>query len=343
MKYSRLGDTGLIVSRLSLGTMTFTNGNKMFPTVYKVDAGMAGELVAAAFDAGINFFDTANMYAGGESETLLGAALKGRRNDAVLATKGGLRMGADINDARLSRRNLISAVDQSLARLGTDWIDLYILHCEDPYTPLEETLRALDDIVKSGKVRYIGFSNWSAWRAAAAIEFQKANGLAQFCNGQYYYSLVGRDVERDVLPMARHMGIGVTVWSPLAAGFLTGKYTSETMNDPDNRYSGGSMLPFDMDQGYALVDQMRGIAEAHDATIAQIALAWLLSRDPVSSVIVGASSLAQLTSNLASVDVELTQADVALLDGATPLPLVYPNWYIDGFMDQATLAAVGPA
>ena len=211
MKYSRLGDTGLIVSRLSLGTMTFTNGNKMFPTVYKVDAGMAGELVAAAFDAGINFFDTANMYAGGESETLLGAALKGRRNDAVLATKGGLRMGADINDARLSRRNLISAVDQSLARLGTDWIDLYILHCEDPYTPLEETLRALDDIVKSGKVRYIGFSNWSARRAAAAIEFQKANGLARFCNGQYYYSLVGRDVERDVLPMARHMGIGVTV------------------------------------------------------------------------------------------------------------------------------------
>ena len=199
MQYALLGNTGLTVSRLAFGAMTFTAGNKALGAIYKVGADLAGELVGRALDAGINFFDTADGYAGGESEAMLGAALKPHRDEVIIATKVGFRTGPSLTRAGLSRRHILWSVDQSLKRLGTDWIDVYIAHREDPYTPLEETLAALDAVVRAGKVRYLGFSNWSAWKVAAALEIQRANGLAPFTHGQMYYSLVGRDVERDVI------------------------------------------------------------------------------------------------------------------------------------------------
>jgi aryl-alcohol dehydrogenase-like predicted oxidoreductase len=334
MQYARLGNTGLVVSRLSLGSMTFTAGNKMFPTLFKVEARLASELVGVALDSGINFFDTADVYAGGEAETLLGAALKPRRSEAIITTKVGLRNGARLDEAGLSRRNILRCLDLSLSRLGTDHVDVYMVHCEDPFTPLEETLETLDLVVRSGKARYLGFSNWAAWRVSAALELQAANGWARFTHGQMYYSLLGRDIERDVIPMMQRYGLGLTVWSPLAMGFLSGKYTRENLKDPANRYSGVDMLPFDKEQGFKLVDSMRAIATAHKSTVAQVAIAWLLARKSVSSVIIGASNRKQLEDNLKSADVSLSAAEVAQLDAATPMAPVYPHWYNQAFLDQ---------
>jgi aryl-alcohol dehydrogenase-like predicted oxidoreductase len=329
MDYTTLGDSGLVVSRLAFGAMTFTAGNKDIGSVFKVGAELADQLVARSLDAGINFFDTADGYAGGESEMLLGRALKARRNDVVIATKVGFRSGPALTQAGLSRRHILWSVDQSLRRLGTDWIDVYIAHREDPFTPLEETLAAFDAVVRAGKVRYLGFSNWSAWKVAAAMEIQKANGLAAFTHGQMNYSLLGRDVERDVIPMMRRYGLGLTVWSPLASGFLSGKYTRESLADPNNRFSGFDILPFDKEKGFALVERMRKMAAERQATVAQVAIAWLLAKAGVSSVILGASKLTQLEDNLGAVAVQLSETEVAELDAVTTLPEVYPNWFND--------------
>ena len=334
MEYAKLGNTGLVVSRLAFGAMTFTAGNKDIGSIYKVGAELADQLVGRALDAGINLFDTADGYANGESEQLLGQALKSRRDDVAIATKVGFRTGAPLTQAGLSRRHILWSVDQSLKRLGTDWIDVYIVHREDPYTPLEETLAALDDVVRSGKVRYLGFSNWSAWKVAAALEIQKANGFAPFTHGQMHYSLLGRDVERDVIPMMRRYGLGMTVWSPLASGFLSGKYTRENLSDPNNRYSGFDILPFDKEHGFKLVEQMRAIASRHEASVAQIAFAWLLAKDAVTSILLGASKLNQLEDNLGAINVKLSPAEIAALDAATPLTPVYPNWFNDNLADQ---------
>lgn len=341
MQYANLGNSGLIVSRLAFGAMTFSAGNKDMAAVTKVGAQLADELVGRALDAGVTLFDTADLYAGGESETLLGAALKSRRNDVVIATKVGFRAGPAIVQSGLTRRHILWSVDGSLKRLGTDWIDLYIAHREDPFTPLEETLAALDAVVRAGKVRYLGFSNWSAWKAAAACELQKANGWAPFTHGQMYYSLLGRDVERDVIPMMRRYGLGLTVWSPLASGFLSGKYTRAALADPDNRYSGFDILPFDKERGFALVEQMRTIAAAQGASVAQVAIAWLLARNAVSSVLIGATKAHQLDDNLKAAAVKLSDAEIATLDAATALPPVYPNWFIERLADQPTAQAIG--
>ena len=338
MQYTLLGSTGLTVSRLAFGAMTFTAGNKTLGAVSKVGAELAGQLVERALEAGINFFDTADAYAGGESEALLGAALKPHRDRVVIATKVGFRTGPALTRAGLSRQHILWSVDQSLKRLGTDWIDVYVAHREDPYTPLEETLSALDAVVRAGKVRYLAFSNWSAWKAAAALEIQKANGLSPFTHGQMYYSLVGRDVERDIIPMMRRYGLGLTVWSPLASGFLSGKYTRQTLSDPSNRLSGFDILPFDKEQGFKLVDRMRPIAAACGASVAQVAIAWLLARPAVSSVIVGSTRLSQLEDNLQAAAVTLTAAQIAELDAATPLPPVYPNFFTDGIAVDPPLA-----
>jgi len=340
MQFSFLGSTGLVVSRLAFGAMTFTAGNKDLGAIYKVGAALADELVGRALDAGINLFDTADGYANGESEMLLGRALKSRRSDAVIATKVGFRTGPALTQSGLSRRHILWSVDQSLTRLGTDWIDLYIVHREDPHTPIEETLLALDAAVRAGKVRYLGFSNWSAWKVAAALEFQKANGLAPFTHGQMHYSLLSRDVERDIIPMMRRYGLGLTVWSPLSSGFLTGKYTRESLADPDNRYSGFDILPFDKEHGFKVVEQMRTIAAAHGASVAQVAIAWLLAKPTVTSVLRGATKRHQLDDNLGAAELRLTSAEVADLDAATPLPPVYPNWFIDGLADQPVVEAL---
>jgi aryl-alcohol dehydrogenase-like predicted oxidoreductase len=340
MKYALLGNTGLIVSRLAFGAMTFTAGNKDIGSVYKVGAALADQLVGRSLEAGINFFDTADAYAGGESEALLGAALKPHRARVVIASKVGFRSGSPLTQSGLSRRHILWSIDQSLKRLGTDWLDVYIAHREDRDTPLEETLEALDAVVRAGKVRYLGYSNWSAWKAAAALEIQKANGLAPFTHGQMHYSLLGRDVERDVIPMMRRYGMGLTVWSPLASGFLSGKYTRETLADPDNRMSGFDFFPFDKDQGFKLVERVRAIAGKHDASVAQAAIAWLLAKDAVTSVLVGATKPHQLDDNLAAVDLKLTEADIAELDAATPLAPVYPNWFIENLADRSTAQAL---
>jgi len=236
MQYATLGNTGLVVSRLAFGAMTFTAGNQDIAAVFKVGGKLADELVGQSLEAGVNFFDTADGYAGGESETLLGAALKPRRHEVIISSKVGFRTGKPLTQAGLSRRHILWSIDQSLKRLGTDYLDVYIAHREDPYTPLEETLQALDTVVRAGKVRYLGFSNWSAWRVAAAMEIQKANSLAPFTHGQMHYSLLGRDVERDVrehfpglvfdtviprnirLSEAPSYGVPVTLHDPYCAG-----------------------------------------------------------------------------------------------------------------------------
>ena len=342
MQYTRLGNTGLFVSRLAFGNMTF-GSDPRFPTVAKVDLDTARAMIHRAFDAGVNFFDTANGYSGGEAERYLGEFLGAKRADVVVATKVGFRSGKPVTQAGLSRRHIFESCESSLKKLGTDWVDLYIVHRVDAYTPLEETLEALNDLVRSGKVRYLGFSNWPAWKAATALALQKERGWAQFTSGQMYYSLITRDLEHDFVPFLRDTGTGLTVWSPLAMGILSGKYTRENLKDKDNRLSGVEMIPYDKDFAFKVVDRLREIGTRHGATPAQVALAWLLAKPYVSSVIVGASKLAQLEDNLKSVEIKLREADIAELDRLTAPPALYPNWFTEFSTDAVHKQAVaGP-
>ncbi|APR87433.1 Oxidoreductase [Minicystis rosea] len=341
MLYTTLGNTGLVVSRLSLGTMTFTHGHRSIASIHKVEGTLADALVGRALDAGVNFFDTADFYAAGESETLLGRALGKRRKDVIITTKAGVRTGDALTQAGLSRRHVRRSVDESLARLGTDWIDVYVAHVDDPHTPLDETLSALDDVVRAGKVRYLGFSNWPAWKASAAVEMQRARGLAPFTHGQMCYSLLSRDVEREIAPMMRHHGLGMTVWSPLAGGFLCGKYTRETLSDPSRRYGDFDIFPFDKEHGFAVVERLRAVASAHDATVAQVAIAWLLAKPVVSSVILGATALAQLDDTLRAASITLAPAELAALDEATKLAPAYPGWFSDMVRDAPLARVLG--
>lgn len=316
MLYSKLGSTGLIVSRLALGTMTFGGGSGN-TSIAKTREADATALVNHAIDAGINFIDTADIYAAGESEEILGRAIAGRRDEVVIATKAGWRAGTPLNRSGLSASHLHWSIDQSLRRLGTGYVDVYIAHRDDAHTPIEETLQALDAIVRAGKARYLGVSNWAPWKIAAAIELQRANGWAQFTHVQSMYSLLGRDVEHQIFPLAAHYALGFTAWSPLAGGFLSGKYTPDNLNDPENRLSGFDALPIDKEKGFALVEDMREIAVGHDATVAQVALAWVLGQQRVSSVLIGASKMSQLKNNLAAADLALTADDIAQLNKAT--------------------------
>lgn len=326
MQYTQLGSTGLIVSRLALGASTFTQGNTSLASFYKAGPEIAAALVGQAIDAGVNYFDTADVYADGESESLIGAALKPHRDRIVLSTKVGNRGAGnkDVLRSGLSRRHIHWSIDQSLKRLGTDWVDIYIAHRADPFTPLEETLEALDDVVRSGKARYIGFSNWPAWQAATALAMQKANGLARFSHGQMYYSLLGREVERDVVPMMRHFGIGMSVWSPLAYGFLAGAYSREDLTREGNRFAEYDWFQFDKDRAFALLDTMREIAAANGCSPAQLAIAWLLTRPQVDCVLLGATKTSQLEDNLGAAGVTLSADDLARLDAATALVAAYP-------------------
>ena len=345
MLYSKLGNTGLVVSRLSLGTMTFSAGAGS-PAIARTRYDDADAIVGRAIDAGVNFLDTADIYSSGESETMLGRIVKDRRDELIIATKAGWRTGKALGQTGLSANHLHWSIDRSLTRLGTDHVDVYIAHRSDMNTPLEETLVALDAIVRSGKARYLGASNWPAWKVAAAIEYQRANGLAQFTHVQMMYHLLGRGIEDEVIPMMARYGLGLTTWSPLAGGFLSGKYTRENLADADNRLSGFDVIPFDKDQGFALVETMRGIATAHGASVAQVAVAWLLAKPAVSSVILGASKMSQLDDNLAAADVALTADEVAALDRATDTPPSYPGWMVrfdDDEIGKALAATPGGA
>lgn len=342
MHYARLGNTGLLVSKLALGAMTFGSGEGAMAAIAKIGQHDADRLVGAAVDDGINFFNTADAYTAGQSESMLARALGTRRKDVVIATKVGFRTGGALVHTGLSRQHIFASAEESLVRLNTDYIDLYLVHRVDPYTPIEETLEALNDLVRAGKVRYIGFSNWPAWRAAFALGLQRQNGWAQFKATEVYYSLVGRDVEHEIVPLALEAGIGLLIWSPLASGFLTGKYTRQNPQGDGGRLTGFDIIPFDRDRGYQLLEIMKQIAAAHDASPAQVAIAWLLTRPAVSSVLLGATKLSQLEDNLASAHWALTDEELRTLDEFTrPLP-IYPNWFNANIFDaQAKTALEG--
>jgi aryl-alcohol dehydrogenase-like predicted oxidoreductase len=341
MLYNRLGDTGLVVSRLAFGAMTFGTAEGAYASIFKVGQELANDLVARALDRGVNFFNTADAYANGASEAMLGRALGARRQDAVIATKVGMRTGEPLLRSGLSRRYVLNAAEDSLRRLGTDYIDVYLAHRPDPHTPLEETVDAFDLLVRQGKVRYVGFSNWPAWQAATAIGLQKTKGAAPFCAAEMYYSLVGRDVEHEIVPFARDAGIGIMAWSPLAGGFLSGKYTRQDPTGGGGRLTGFDFLPFDRERGYDLVEVLRQIAAGKQgATPAQVALAWLLHQPHVASVLVGASRADQLDDNLAAADLSLSTAELEQLDRLTAPAATYPGWFNRTIFDKTAAEAL---
>lgn len=339
MQYTTLGKTGLIVSRFALGTMTF---GSTYGSIAKVNQAQANELVAQALDHGVNFFDTANQYSGGQSEELLGKALGSRRSEVIIATKVGLRMSENLLDAGLSSRHILTSAEASLKRLGTDYIDMLQLHIPDPHTPLEETVWALDDLVRRGLVRYVGFCNFPAWQAAMMHGLQRATNAASFTAAQMYYSLLNRDIEHEVVPFAQHAGLAILPWSPLAGGFLTGKYRRGGENSGQDRRTKLDFPPIDLDLGDKVIEKLIEIASLHNRAPTQVALAWMLSKSFVTSIIVGASTTNQLIMNLAAIDLELRPEELKALDDLTkPVP-VYPNWMLTIFPDsQAELALHG--
>src|SRR3954464_5157776 len=325
MKFRPLADTGVFVSELCLGTMTFGGAGQIWEVMGALDQSGADAIVHRALDAGINFIDTANVYAAGESETLVGKAIAGRRHEVVLATKVRGRMGQGPNQVGLSRLHIIQSVEASLKRLGTDYIDLYQIHRSDPLTSVEDTLRALDDLVRSGKVRYIGCSNLPAWLLMKALALSREQHLERFRCTQSFYSLAGRDLERDTIPLITDQGLGLLVWSPLAGGFLSGKFT-RSGGDEAARRAKFDFPPVDKEKGFAILDVLTSIAKAHTATVPQVALAWILASPAVTSVIIGARKPPQLEDNLKSIDVTLTADDMKALDEASRTPPVYPDW-----------------
>jgi aryl-alcohol dehydrogenase-like predicted oxidoreductase len=325
MMYRKLGNTGLIVSSVALGTMQF--GGKM--NVGNLGQEDTTRMVKLALDRGINFIDTADVYSLGESETLVGNALKGVRNEIVLATKVRLPMSENFNRSGATRVNIMREAEGSLRRLQTDYIDLYQVHGWDSNTPLEETLRTLDDLVRQGKVRYIGLSNLMSWQAATAVMLQAHLGLEKYVTAQMYYSLVGRSLEYEFQSFAEYYNIGILVWSPLAGGFLTGKYSRADPAPPGSRFAdAGNFVPFDKDMGYRVVDALKEVAARHDVSPARVALSWLLGRPAVSSVIIAARKPEQLEDNIGAVDLQLSEDDTRLLDAASDPGVPYPKWMV---------------
>jgi aryl-alcohol dehydrogenase-like predicted oxidoreductase len=342
MRYNKLGRSGLFVSELCLGTMTFGGGEGMWRQIGDVQQAEADDLVRTALDAGINFIDTANMYSEGLSERILGQSLRNlgvAREEVVIATKVLGRMGPGPNGAGMSRGHIMDQVGASLKRLQLDHIDLYQIHGFDPSTPIEEALEAMDALVRQGSVRYFGLSNWAAWQVAKAVGITERRNLAPVASLQAYYTLAGRDLEREVVPMLKSEGVGLMVWSPLAGGFLSGKYDRNS-EATDGRRATFDFPPVDRERGYAVIDVLRGIAEAKGRSVAQVALAWLLHQDVVSSVIVGAKRVDQLVDNLRSVEIELSEDDLAALDAVSRLPAEYPGWMLER---QSSYRGVSPA
>ncbi|WP_017572399.1 aldo/keto reductase [Nocardiopsis halotolerans] len=338
MRYRYLGDTGLSVSELYYGSFNFGGSAKFLGAPDKdwAEFGTVPEddvfaLINTALDAGINFFDTADVYKNGMGEEFLGAALKKVRDRVVIGTKGRWRITDDPNDLGASRHHLFAAVEASLRRLDTDHIDLYHIHGFDPRTSLDETLRALDDLVTAGKVRYVGVSNFAAWHLMKALSVSERRGLTRFVCYQGYYNLAARDLEREIIPLAVDQKVGVTAWSPLAGGFLTGKY--ERGERPEgsrlaNATAAESAPLTDEEQAFDIVDEMRRIAARREASVAQVALNWLLAKPGVTSAVIGASKPHQLSDNLATMEWTLTEEEVARLDAVSEVPAPYPYWHI---------------
>ncbi|MQB44046.1 aldo/keto reductase [Rhizobium sp. ICMP 5592] len=333
MRYNQLGNTGLFVSELCLGTMTFGEAtpNSMWGSIADVDQATADRIVESSLAAGINFIDTADVYSFGNSEKILGQALKNLgvpRKDVVIATKVYGVMGDKPNDRGASRGHIMDSVQASLERLQTDHIDLYQIHATDTVTPIDETLRALDDLVSRGLVRYVGVSNWQAWRIAKALGMSERRGFARFETVQAYYSIAGRDLEREIVPLMNEEKLGLMVWSPLAGGLLSGKYGPGAPGNGEGRRASFDFPPVDKDRAWACVAAMREVAEKHGASVATVALAWILAKPFVTSIIIGAKRLDQLDQNLAAVNLKLDSDDIAKLDQVSALTPEYPGWML---------------
>lgn len=306
--------------------MTFGGTGSLFSVIGGLNQQEAGAMVGTSLDAGVNFFDTANVYSLGESETMLGKALGAKRKEVVIASKVFGRMGQGANQVGLSRLHIMQAVEGSLERLKTDYIDLYQIHGFDPLTPFEETLGALNDLVRQGKIRYIGCSNLAAWHIMKALGISAQQHLEKFITLQAYYSIAGRELERELAPMMLDQKIGLLVWSPLAGGLLTGKFTREGAADDGSRRSKFSFPPVNLEKAYDIVDVMQAVSKRRNATVAQVALAWLLHQPVVTSVIIGAKKMNQLKDNLGAMDVKLDAEDLKQLDEASKLTPEYPGW-----------------
>jgi aryl-alcohol dehydrogenase-like predicted oxidoreductase len=332
MRLRPLGRTGLFVSQLCLGTMTFGGTEGMWAKIGELQQSDAERLVGQAIDAGINFIDTADVYAGGVSEQITGQALKNLkvpRANVVVATKVFGETGSGPNARGLSRSHVMDGVKASLKRLQLDHIDLYQVHGFDPATPIEETVRALDQLVRDGDVRYVGVSNWAAWQIVKALGVSERLGLSRFESLQAYYTVAGRDLERELIPMLRSEGVGLMVWSPLAGGLLSGKYGREQQAEAGSRRTQFDFPPVDKDRAWDCVDAMRPIAQAHGVSVAQVALAWLLQQPQVTSVIVGARRPEQLADNIGATRVTLSADELAQIDAAGSLPPEYPGWMLE--------------
>jgi aryl-alcohol dehydrogenase-like predicted oxidoreductase len=330
MKYNFLGNTGLKVSELCLGTMTF-GGRGMWTAIGTLPQVQVNVLIRQAVDAGINFIDTANVYSEGLSEQMTGQAIRDlglRREDLVIATKVRGQMGPGPNESGLSRKHILQQADESLKRLNIDYIDLYQIHGFDPCTPFEETLEALDVLVRNGKVRYIGCSNLAAWQVMKAAGISEMRQLSKFISLQAYYTIAGRDLERELVPMLNDQKMGLMVWSPLAGGLLSGKY-NRAMDGKEGRRSNFDFPPVNKEKAFDIIDVMMGIAESHQVTVARIALAWLLHQPHVTSVIVGANKPEQLAENINSVNVQLTPDEIGKLNEISLLAPEYPGWMIE--------------
>jgi aryl-alcohol dehydrogenase-like predicted oxidoreductase len=331
MHYRNLGHTGLLVSELCLGTMTFGGSDGMWGQIGQVQQDEADAILRKALDAGINFIDTANVYSESRSETITGQAIRNlglKRDEIVVATKVFGRVGAGPNATGASRVHILDQVKQSLRRLQVDHIDLYQIHGFDAATPLEETMEALDTLVRHGHVRYVGVSNWAAWHVAKAQGIAERKNLAPIRSLQAYYTIAGRDLEREIVPMLTSEKIGLMVWSPLAGGLLSGKYDRANAA-VDGRRAAFDFPPVNKDRAYDVIDAMRPIAEAHGASVAQVALAWLLHQPAVTSVIVGAKRVDQLADNVGAVDLRLTEDELQRLDVVSALPKEYPGWMLE--------------
>jgi aryl-alcohol dehydrogenase-like predicted oxidoreductase len=328
MQYQQLGNTGVFVSRLCLGAMTFGGGaTSIWQTIGALGQEDTDTMVGQSLDAGINFIDTANVYAAGESEIQVGRALGARRNDVVLASKVFGRMGQGANQVGLSRLAIMQEAEASLKRLNTDHIDLYQIHGYDRLTPLEETLAALTDLVRQGKVRYLGCSNLAAWQIMKAQGIAAKDHLERFITLQAYYSIAGRDIEREITPMLEDQKIGLLTWSPLAGGLLSGKVTRDNAAaDGDARRSKFNFPPVNLERAYDVIDVMQEVAKRRGATVAQVALTWQLHKPFVTSVIIGAKKISQLKDNLGAADLKLDAEDMKQLDEASKLPAEYPGW-----------------
>ena len=331
MKYNLLGKTGLWVSEICLGTMTFGAKGK-FAAVGGVDQKGADALVTQAIDAGVNFIDTANVYSEGISEEMTGKAIKHlgiSRDELILATKVRGTMGEKPNQKGLSRKHIIDQVEASLKRLDTDYIDLYQIHSNDPITPIDETLRALDDLVRSGKVRYIGASNVAAWQLMKALDYSYYNNLERFNSLQAYYTLAGRDLEREIIPLLEDQQVGLMVWSPLAGGLLSGKYDRNSKKKSGGRRGDFDFPPVNEERAFNIIDVLRPMAKENGVSMAQLSIAWLLKQKAVSTVIVGAKKTEQLEENLNASKIEFSKDDFEKLEKVSKLEREYPGWMLD--------------